>query len=480
MLPEQGILVYLFLLGIWFTLTTGLVLHLILYRHVPAARYRASVLATLCLLPALILPAWMFLRPLLTSEVTCFMDVWGYTLSMLPWMLINACRFLRMLHLYKFKAALLDAASQGTFLASLPSFHVPVGKASVNPSYLPADHLGNPSPVDPSMSLEEMGSSRSSKAYYLIGHLDPHVVTRWCSGPKSLLTERSLTLILTFTYVTCLLFTGLATLLHGAYPDQAYASMQCLVDWPSWVPLSIHALTQVLIYPVIWWMMRQVEGSRRLRRELELYTGINALLMIMLLLAIGASEISKNARNGLFLVVGVTFSLNGMYTSLILPAWEIQRSVPTGDPSSACSSEHFTSLLQSSEHFSDFLLFSLRDFSVENPLFYCRYHQIQERVAQARASSNSTDDLAGENDEDKVKALANQELNTMYATFLTPGCHYEVNVPRHISNRVRQRIDNGEGSLEILDEVLREVRNLMFQHTYPRYLASRPSLYWGF
>ncbi|RKP14323.1 hypothetical protein BJ684DRAFT_19262 [Piptocephalis cylindrospora] len=454
MLPHQGALVYILILGIWSVLTIGLVLYLIVYRQVPAARYRSSVLSTLCLPPALVLPAWMLLRPLLTSNVTCFVDVWGYALSMAPWVLINACRFLRMLHLYKFKMALLEAASQGTFLASLPSFHVPVAKANMSPSYFPSDHPASiPGPVDPSMALEEMGSSRSSKAYYLIGNLDPQMVTRWCSNHQSLLTERSLILVISFTYLACILLTGLASLLHGPYPSRSYAPMQCMMDWPSWVPFVIHALAQLLLYPVIWWMMNQVGDARVLRRELEVYAGFNTLLTAMLLFATGVTGISQVTRNGLFLVVGTLFSLNGLYTSLIIPVREIQRSVPSGDPSAACSSEHFTSLLQSPEYFSDFLLFSLRDFSVENPLFYCRYYQIHERLAQTRLSY--AQDSLGDGGS-KVKALAHQELNAMYATFLTPGCHYEVNVPRHISNRVRQHLDNGVGQLEILDEVLRE------------------------
>jgi hypothetical protein len=142
-------------------------------------------------------------------------------------------------------------------------------------------------------------------------------------------------------------------------------------------------------------------------------------------------------------------------TQFVLPLRDIRRNVRRAQRMSY-THESLRSLLEDAEGFHEFLLFSLRDFTIENPLFYQRYREIAERVKEGELASTQEMHL---------------ELKVVYASFIADGAQYQLNLTKGAFRRVEKRIGAGEGSLSVLDEVLQEVFVLMFHNTYPRYLS---------
>lgn len=213
-------------------------------------------------------------------------------------------------------------------------------------------------------------------------------------------------------------------------------------------------------------------------------------------------------RTAVFITFVLIYALNSLYTTYILPLRDILR-YKKRTQSTTLTRKSLSRLLENPDDFHAFLLFSVKDFSVENALFYRRYQQVAKKVQRllqdqekdASMSEASSDQGAGRKesvDEGGASRLRNTEssakgdgttrekhgskgtcpdlgteLENIYSTFLAPNSHYELNVPRKMVMAVRRRLDEKEYQLKIFDEVLEEVQLLMFQNTYPRFIEGR-------
>jgi hypothetical protein len=112
----------------------------------------------------------------------------------------------------------------------------------------------------------------------------------------------------------------------------------------------------------------------------------------------------------------------------------------------------FDSVLNDAYRFNEFKKFAVKDFSIENALFYDRCIKIDRRNIR------------------NPKTLE-QEQRQVIAYFLLPGATLQVNLSDGCLSQILQRVDKGDFGPDLFDRAKKEVWTLMYHDTFPRYLA---------
>ncbi|RKP13370.1 hypothetical protein BJ684DRAFT_16223 [Piptocephalis cylindrospora] len=447
-MPHGGLALWAVITILWCSIIMGIVLITYRYRHSPAATNRCSLL-TLIILPApLILLPWILYRPLVSTAPSCFFDLWCFFIGNSFIVTFNFCRFVRILHIYRIKEALLGSSQYGL---STPSD--PESDRSIQLIPKAWNRLDRPIPHSPNPLVLETP--------YNIEYLSQEWKEAWWFRYRNLLTERSLVAI-GFSIMLCVtLLVTLISVIHGPYPDQHWAIGQCMLDCPFWIAYIYSLIIKSILYPSSFLLLRKASDAYGIRPCF-----ISAVIPNM----------PQKIRTSLFLTFFLLYLLNGVYSIYVLPLLDIIRARHHSN-SATLTIESFHTMLKDPTNFHAFLHFSVWDLSVENPLFYRRYHQLVDRTAQLhRHLRTSTDsDILGEAGDvaDKARSQLREDLTNIHATFLSPSSHYELNVPREMAQLVERHLAAGNYRLHILDDVLNEVTLLMFQHTYPRFIEQR-------
>ncbi|RKP13034.1 hypothetical protein BJ684DRAFT_20452 [Piptocephalis cylindrospora] len=461
LLFNGGIALYVTIVAVVSIVISGIAFYPLRYRKIPAVIHRTTYLSLLNL-PFILWPIpWCFYRLLVSPYVSCFFDLWSFSISVLPGLIINLARFVHMLHVYKLKEALLDAANHGAMTMDYEKVV----------TLLPDPSWGSDQGSSTNMIS---GARKAPEDPEVIQYLEDLAGDAWWFKYRAYLTERSLFFICLSIIFGVLVLLAIITGIHGGYPsDTPYALGQCMVDWPNWPIFVLDVGLKSLLYPLIFFYLREVNDAYGIRREFEVFGSLNAIAVVLYFVTIWIPALNQATRTSLFLVAVVVFVANNVYTTYILPLRDVLKS-RRHSRSGKMTMQSLRKLLDTPEGFSSFLHYSVRDFSVENPLFYRRYHQIADRVAQSRKmirASMDSEVLAGkvEHSETLHNELG-QELWGVYTNFLRVGAHYELNVPREKVGRVERELRARDYRLEILDDILHDVCLVMFQHTYPRFL----------
>ncbi|KAI9229265.1 MAG: hypothetical protein DHS80DRAFT_22533 [Piptocephalis tieghemiana] len=462
LLSSGGIPLYVVIVALVTIVISGFALFPLKYRKIPAVIHRTTSLSLLNL-PFILWPIpWAFYRLLVSPYVSCFFDLWSFALSVLPGLTINLARFFHMLHIYKFKEALLDAANHGAMTMDYEKVV----------ALLPDPTWGSSDQGSTANILS--GSRKSPEDPETIQYLESLAGDAWWFKYRAYLTERSLFFICLSVIFAAMVILAILTGVRGSYPpDTPYALGQCLTDWPNWPIYILDLSLKSLLYPLVFFYLREVNDAYGIRREFQVFSVLNSVAAVLFFVIIWVPSIHQTVRTTIFLVTVVVFVANNVYTTYYLPLRDILRSRHRSR-SRKMTMQSLRKLLDTPEGFSSFLHYSVRDFSVENPLFYRRYHQIAERVAQNRKmirASMDSEVLAGkvEHSETFHNELG-QELWGVYTNFLRVGAHYELNVPREKVRRVERELRARDYRIEILDDILHDVCLVMFQHTYPRFM----------
>ncbi|RKP10709.1 hypothetical protein THASP1DRAFT_27507 [Thamnocephalis sphaerospora] len=128
---------------------------------------------------------------------------------------------------------------------------------------------------------------------------------------------------------------------------------------------------------------------------------------------------------------------------------------------SAAGFERFLLTLDNRRQLTLFRDFSVRDFSVENVLFYEHCHRLHRLLL----SPDGVD----------VTLLTGETREIVYL-FLQPGAPYEVNISGSVRTELRQASRSGMLGIRELEKAKREVARLMYQHTYPRFVRWRKEM----
>ncbi|KAI9596575.1 RGS domain-containing protein [Syncephalis fuscata] len=166
----------------------------------------------------------------------------------------------------------------------------------------------------------------------------------------------------------------------------------------------------------------------------------------------------------------------------------------------------FEQMLSDSSRFKKFKAFCVTDFSVENALFlerYRRFKHLAEMGNQTGSASNSANSASkiiekgmafftgGTTSRPQSRAAeysdsatdlstyaeqplsneATKEFKIIYATFIAPESEFEINLTSSCRQNIITNIHNGNINTGILDEAEREIYQLVYHSTYPRYIA---------
>ncbi|KAI9143698.1 RGS domain-containing protein [Paraphysoderma sedebokerense] len=117
--------------------------------------------------------------------------------------------------------------------------------------------------------------------------------------------------------------------------------------------------------------------------------------------------------------------------------------------------DNFNKILMDRRLFAQFKKSLAEDFSIENGLFF-------------------EDLLALENDENKRKnspKLYEKSIIAIYQNYIKPGANHELNIAAPTRKKITQEIQAKNYKLEIYEQAKKEVCQMMYQTSFPRFLA---------
>ncbi|KAI9227465.1 MAG: hypothetical protein DHS80DRAFT_24219 [Piptocephalis tieghemiana] len=467
LMPKEGLILWILLSSLWGLAILAMALTAYRYRHTPAVMNRCSYLTLMTLPSPILLLAWVLYRPLVSTHPSCFMDVWCFFLGNSFSLTFNFCRFLRILHIYHIKEALLDADQHYLLSPDYPA----------SPDHSdPSDIQLVPKSWSPSLDPPSPPHPLTQGNPQIMAYLSREWKGAWWFRYRHLLSEKSLILLGSSAIIVFTLILFILTMVHGPYPDTPYAFGQCLLDWPLWIAYMYSIFLKAFLYPASFVFLRKSSDAYGVRREFRIYGFFNGIFTLLCFATIVVPNVPQPIRTPLFLSFFLLYLCVGVYSVYILPLLDIIRAKRQAH-SAALTMDSFQALLRDPSSFHAFLHFSVWDLSVENPLFYRRYHQLALRTSQLSRQLHSSVDshLLGEACPlaDKARSLIRQDLTSIYTTFLSPSSHHELNIPKEMAQLVERQLAAGNYQLRILDDILHEVTLLMFQHTYPRFLEQR-------
>jgi len=152
--------------------------------------------------------------------------------------------------------------------------------------------------------------------------------------------------------------------------------------------------------------------------------------------------------------------LFGHVLGVVIPTWKAYRSekergldAEQGFASSILTRKAFDMALSDPLLFQDLKAFTASDFSIENALFV-------EHLQKLRRSPPSN-----------LEALQ-KHYKQIFLLFLSSSAELQLNIPATSRERVKQQLDIFPPNDTLFDEVLAEVKQLMFLDTYPRFIRA--------
>ncbi|KAI9230939.1 MAG: hypothetical protein DHS80DRAFT_28389 [Piptocephalis tieghemiana] len=313
----------------------------------------------------------------------------------------------------------------------------------------------------------------------------------WWYKYRYFLREKSLVLtVLSLEFLYILFFIVLPHAIMGSGPPPpdtslGYAQGQCLVDWPFWPGYVVLVVAKSVLYPAQFFFMRDVRDAYGLRWELRAHTICKLIATPFFFLIILIPNIPQNARTWVMFVMNAIFLLGGIFTSLLFPLYDAL-TMRSRRNNVTFSLDSFHRMLRDVSEFNEFLIFCVKDFSVENALFHRRCTRLfSQHTSSALTTSSSTTTattsssphVSGKHDPTGTVSPSSSayklEALSIYETYLQPHSPFELNIDVGTRRRFQARWDAGEDGPEVFRELVDEVERIMFQHTYPRFLSTR-------
>ncbi|KAK9723048.1 hypothetical protein K7432_002203 [Basidiobolus ranarum] len=385
----------------------------------PAIRYRSITLSVFMVIGNSLVTTLYLGREPTYDQFPCFVNIWVSSVGMPLWLTAVAGRFARLAFLYHFSQAKLVA-----------------GQGSQNSN----DHYIDITPKEKMTSSPTLVLDQSWYYKHREKFTTKYIV-KLISGALAL--QLALTLLVQ-AFTTKFQIT----------PTIALGN--CLVGW-EFIPIYLTSAFYVFVLcPLFISWLRGVNDAYGIKRELmaDFTLGVIAFMLYVVFAALPAlKDVIRLFPAAHWSVVALMIS---HVFSIILPTIDAIRG--TDRQSSNSSMASFESMLEDPQQFEIFKRFSLRDFSVENALFY-------EQMMRLRVACN---DLKAEKDEMSVDVLL--EINMIYNKFIAADAEFELNLEAVTVREIRRRFQTKDISPDVFDRALIEVRNLMFRYTYPRFI----------
>ncbi|ORX99652.1 regulator of G protein signaling superfamily [Basidiobolus meristosporus CBS 931.73] len=362
---------------------------------------------------------------------------------MMPlWLLAVAGRFLRLAFLYHFSQAKLMAGSNNSVNGELAGICTEHGEDRnlVNLNSLQKTFVSQqqPAPLIPTTALDE----------------------NWYYRHRSKFTTKATFKFIVLGILLQAALTGLAQSFSTKFAIlPTVARGNCLVGW-EFAPIFLTCGFYVfVICPIFISWLKLVNDAYGIKRELmaDFAVGVASFLLYIIFAAIPLfREFNQVFPAAHWCVIALMLS---HIFSIVLPIVDAIRG--TLNKQSKVSLASFESMLGDSTQFELFKHFSMRDFSVENALFY-------ERCIRLRVNSKQAT-----NEKGVLRADLLLEINSIYHTFISAQSEFQLNLEASTVKAIHRHFQEKTITPDIFDSALCEVRNLMYRHTYPRFVKLR-------
>jgi len=287
----------------------------------------------------------------------------------------------------------------------------------------------------------------------------------WFHRHRNLLTNRAiLFFVLLMAQITAL---GAIIIIFNDQDLSPWSKNAYACDIHSWAFYPFYAMTAVNLFllAVLAVMVRDCNDAYGIRTELYLII-ILGVWSFIIFFALNVPE--WQAIMGYYFEPGLAVFV-GMWLSnlimVLLPSIRALRQpnrsaiVETGDK------QAFMKLLNTPELLEEYKTFSVREFSVENILFHEHWMHFRATLPPNLAPGEA------------LPHRSSKHIRTIYNTFLAPNAHMELNLTSETIKNVRRRFKQGMLNDEhCLDEVEKEIVELMLYSTFPRFLQQRNQL----
>lgn len=122
--------------------------------------------------------------------------------------------------------------------------------------------------------------------------------------------------------------------------------------------------------------------------------------------------------------------------------------------------EDFRYVLETPELLSELTLFAVREFAVENLLFYRRIELLKRMAGRCQFAPNNSE----------YSQSIEREILAIYNEFIAEGSENELNIMCSTREGIKNAMLDGKKGIYIFDKANEETLMLVFQNTFPRYL----------
>ncbi|KAK9695227.1 hypothetical protein K7432_013081 [Basidiobolus ranarum] len=419
-------IIYFVVAGVWTIFVIGSAHLFVKNRNYPSIRYRSAPLFCVNALTNLLVTVNILLSGPLSSKYSCFAYFWILYIFLPLWIITTLVKHIRLIILYRFGVEKILAYS-----SRYPSSDKDVPKE--DNSYLMATTKVLNRSVFPKGSwLRRLLTTKA----HIIGisvWMIPHII---------------LTIILHFV---------LKQNEKDHFPKVTVD--RCINNW-YWSPiLGIFILYTLGILPIILFYLRGIKDAYDMRLEVLSDICVGAMGTLACILS---TELNKDQQflrifpNQMWTAV----MCMGMYWISVFIPFREKRRFLAADSTKNGARPLFEDLLNDPSLFQEFHAFSVRDFSVENPLFYRRVSEWTQDMKAIEGKSYSS----------AMYDRTYQEAHEIYRLFISSNADFEINITAETSQQISCDISKEPIEISLFDQALAEVLDMMFQQTFPRFL----------
>ncbi|ORX94841.1 hypothetical protein K493DRAFT_352177 [Basidiobolus meristosporus CBS 931.73] len=417
---QLGLVIFL-IVWILFLLTSIVIL--IHQRASPAIKHRGLSLLCLSVATNGVLTSGYILREVDPGIYPCFLVLWVTSVGIPLWFLVMGARFLRLAFLYRYNQVRLMCAMNSMFN------ELETTKEAKGPLKMPF-FRGLGITEDWYLRNREMMSCSTLLRY--IGYL-------------------------VVFHVALTLFIQI-----GSGQATTAGSIGCGFTWELIPRVGFHAFYVFIMLPALAFLVWGIEDSYWIKRELTVVMFIEGISFIVRTLALFMPDL----QNLQLFFPETIWTLAALvlvhFNTVVIP---IVNSYLNAGRTLGLNKSSFLQVLESPEMFARFKSFAVKDFSVENILFYEHYQRLSE-IAYSHEESGSVLET-GEPDP------VTQEIERMYRLFFQSGARYELNITGATLREVKVELERGPPYFtKIYEKAQVEIMTVMYQHSYPRFLRN--------
>jgi hypothetical protein len=415
---HSKLILYITLLATYSAFILISLIFFIRLRHLPAFYYRSLPLTLALATCNVVLAALLLLREAVPT-VPCLLSFWILVLIPPLYVVLLSARFIQLAIRYRVSEAALVAVQDDEG-----------GGFKKEVEFVPGEAT--------SKHLTEVNLDK---------------VTSWhVSNRLRNLTHRG---ILLYCIVFLLVYVGAVLgfeLAVGKGRQPLSAHELCTNGWSQLPQYSSLAFCVFLLAPAVVYSLMGKPDAYGIRAELI----TTVVLGILLSIASGVAMIYEGSFSDLWqpeLVLCITLAVMHwvMVVQPVLSYAIARRRLGTTLENKSSLKQAFRVLLQDPLLFEEFKLFTVKDFSIENALFY-------EEMAKVR-------NRAGED--------VSKDLLRLYQLFIGPMADYPLNLKAKTLRTIRESVQNNQLDVETFNEALEEVEQLMRSDTFVRFLRTK-------